>query len=210
MSKMMIQKIVLGPVATNCFLIKNTQTNEMIIVDPPAKAGEIAKAITVMNGQPTGILLTHGHFDHICAVNELKDIYDNLKVYAYVKEKEVLEDPMLNLSGSWMSAYTTKADELLVDEQVFTLAGFEIKVLHTPGHTQGSCCYYFAGEDVLISGDTLFAGSCGRTDFPTSSFTQMRASLRKLFDTLPEDTLVYPGHEQSTTIGYEKRYNPFA
>ena len=101
MSKIMIQTLVLGPVATNCILIKNTETNEMIIVDPADQAGDISQAVTQMNGIPVGILLTHGHFDHICAVNDLKDLYD-LPVYACVKECDVMEDSRLNLSASWM------------------------------------------------------------------------------------------------------------
>ena len=209
MSKIMIQTLVLGPVATNCILIKNTETNEMIIVDPADQAGDISQAVTQMNGIPVGILLTHGHFDHICAVNDLKDLYD-LPVYACVKECDVMEDSRLNLSASWMSPYATKADHLLSDGQVFTLAGFEIQMWHTPGHTHGSRCYYIKDEGVLLSGDTLFAGSVGRMDFPTSSASDMRESIRRLLDHLPEETKVYPGHEQSTTIGYEKRYNPFA
>ena len=209
MSKMLMQNMVLGPVATNCILVKNTETDEMFIVDPADRAGDIAKAVTKMNGQPVGILLTHGHFDHICAVNDLKDLYE-IPVYACVKERDVLEDANLNLSGSWMAPYTTSADQYLIDGQVFSLAGFEIQMFHTPGHTHGSCCYYIKEEGVLLSGDTLFAGSVGRVDFPTSSPSDMRSSVRKLLDTLPEETKVYPGHEQSTTIGYEKRYNPFA
>ena len=90
------------------------------------------------------------------------------------------------------------------------MAGFSLLVLHTPGHTEGSCCYYFPQEDVLISGDTLFEGSVGRTDFPTSSGGDMMRSLHRLLEELPEETRVFPGHGGETTIGYEKRYNPFA
>ena len=100
-------------------------------------------------------------------------------------------------------------DVFLDDLQVFEAAGFSVQMLHTPGHTKGSCCYYFKDEGVLFSGDTLFCGSVGRTDFPGGSASQIRESLHKLLGALPDDTDVYPGHDTSTTIGYEKRYNPF-
>ena len=102
------------------------------------------------------------------------------------------------------------ADHYLSDLDVFTCAGYTVQMLHTPGHTVGSCCYYLKDEKVLFSGDTLFCGSVGRTDFPGGSMAQMRQSLRRLLDTLPGDTDVYPGHDSATTIDMEKRYNPFA
>ena len=102
-----------------------------------------------------------------------------------------------------------KADKLLTDLQVFEAAGFSVQMLYTPGHTEGSCCYYLEEEGILFSGDTLFYGSVGRTDFPGGSTAQIVQSLHRLTDNLPEDTEVFPGHDMSTTIGYEKRYNPF-
>ncbi|MGI6011498.1 MAG: MBL fold metallo-hydrolase [Ruminococcus sp.] len=209
MGKAIIKNMVLGPVGTNCILIKNSETGKMLIVDPADQAGEITKAVTLLDGQPAGILLTHGHFDHICAVNDLRDLYE-IPVFACRQEKDVLEDSSLNLSAAWNTPYSTRADRLLEDGEEFTLADFAIHMMHTPGHTHGSCCYYFPEEGFLLSGDTLFAGSVGRMDFPTSSASDMKASLQRLLSSLPEETVVYPGHESSTTIGYEKRYNPFA
>ena len=100
-------------------------------------------------------------------------------------------------------------DIFLEDLEVFEAAGFSIQMFHTPGHTKGSCCYYIQEEGVLFSGDTLFCGSVGRTDFPGGSAREIRESLHRLLNALPDDTEVYPGHDMSTTIGYEKRYNPF-
>ena len=140
----------------------------------------------------------------ICGIS-----YD-IPVFACREEADVLEDPELNLSAAWNESCSTHADRLLDDGEKFTLAGFEIQMLHTPGHTHGSCCYYIPEEGILLSGDTLFAGSVGRMDFPTSSGRAMQASLQRLLCDLPEDTAVYPGHESTTTIGHEKRYNPFA
>ena len=209
MKKAIIKSMVLGPVATNCILIKNSETKELLIVDPADQAGDISQAVTLLDGQPVGILLTHGHFDHIGAVDDLRDLYD-IPVFACREEADVLEDPELNLSAAWNESCSTHADRLLDDGEKFTLAGFEIQMLHTPGHTHGSCCYYIPEEGILLSGDTLFAGSVGRMDFPTSSGRAMQASLKRLLCDLPEDTAVYPGHESTTTIGHEKRYNPFA
>lgn len=117
---------------------------------------------------------------------------------------------MKNLSGSWASAHVLLADQWVCDGKKLDLAGFSIEVFHTPGHTAGSCCYYLPEEEVLFSGDTLFAQSVGRTDFPTGSGADMQASVKRLLKELPETTRVCPGHNEETTIGYEKRYNPFA
>ena len=117
---------------------------------------------------------------------------------------------MKNLSGSWASAHVLLADQWVCDGKKLDLAGFSIEVFHTPGHTAGSCCYYLPEEEVLFSGDTLFAQSVGRTDFPTGSGRQIAESVRRLLSTLPDDTMVYPGHMDTTTIGFEKKYNPLS
>lgn len=208
MKQIRIQNMVLGMVATNCYLLQNPETKEMIIVDPADNADAIERKINALEGIPVAILLTHGHFDHILAATTLQKKY-RISVYAFESEERVLEQPELNLSTMAGGAFRMKADILLKDNEEFQLAGYRITVLHTPGHTEGSCCYYFKDEQVLISGDTLFAGSCGRTDFPTSSTLEMISSLRKLVTELPEETAVYPGHNEATTIGEEKRYNPF-
>ena len=137
-----------------------------------------------------------------------KNSYGN-PVYACEKEAGTLLDPSANLSGYGNRSCSLKADILLEDLQAFEAAGFSVQMLHTPGHTPGSCCYYLKDEGILFSGDTLFYGSVGRTDFPGGSTAQIVESLHRLTDSLPEETEVYPGHDISTTIGYEKRYNPF-
>lgn len=209
MKNIIIQNLILAPVGTNCLLVMNKETKELLIVDPGDDPVTIRDAVTRFGGNPVAILLTHGHYDHILAVETVKDLFD-IPVYAHREEQELLKSPSLNMSGSWMKGFATKADHLLSDGQKLLLAGIEITVLHTPGHTKGSCCYYLPDEQVLLSGDTLFAGSVGRMDFPTGSGAQMKASIDKLLTGLPEETEVYPGHGETTTIGYEKRYNPFA
>ena len=118
-----------------------------------------------MQGRPVAILLTHGHFDHILAAEEIKKKY-NIPIYACAKEEKTLQDPRINLTAFHMSSYTLKADVYLTDLQVVELAGFSVQMIETPGHTLGSCCYYLKDEGVLFSGDTVFCGSVGRTDFP--------------------------------------------
>lgn len=208
MAKLELQKCIVGAVSTNCYFLKNRETGEMLIVDPGDASEKIFRKVSEMNGRPVGILLTHGHFDHILAVEAVRDKY-KIPVYASRFEQQMLLEPSMNMSGHYGTGCSIKAENLLDDLQVFEAAGFSIQMIHTPGHTPGSCCYYVKEEQVLFSGDTLFYGSVGRTDFPGGSTAQIVQSLHKLVDSLPVETEVYPGHDASTTIGYEKRYNPF-
>ena len=209
MANAQIEWMVLGMVSTNTYLVKNQDTGELLIIDPADAAGRIQEKIGRMEGRPAAILLTHGHFDHMLAADALRSAYD-IPVYACIQEKDLLKNARYNLSASWASPHVMEADRYLADGETFREAGFEIRLLHTPGHTEGSCCYYLPEEAVLFSGDTLFAGSVGGTDFPTSSGADMRKSLQRLLSELPADTRVCPGHGEETTIAYEKRYNPFA
>lgn len=208
MSKLELQKCVLGMVFTNCYFLKNKETGELLIIDPADAPEKIFQKVEEMQGRPVGILLTHGHYDHILAAPAVKEQYQ-IKIYACAQEQEMLREPSMNMSGYGGRSTSIKPDVLLHDLEVFTAAGFSIQMLHTPGHTPGSCCYYLKEEGVLFSGDTLFYGSVGRTDFEGGSTADIVRSLHKLVDNLPEETEVFPGHDASTTIGYEKRYNPF-
>ena len=208
MKKLDLQKCIVGSVSTNCYLLKNKETGEMLIIDPGDCADRIEQKILEMQGRPAAILLTHGHFDHILAAEELKNKY-SIPIYACEKEEKTLQDPGINLTAYHMHGYTLNADVYLTDLQVVELAGFSVQMIETPGHTVGSCCYYLKDEGVLFSGDTVFCGSVGRTDFPEGSTSAIVNSLHRLLEALPDETEVYPGHDVSTTIGYEKRYNPF-
>ncbi len=210
MKKAQLDHLVLGNVATNVWLLKNKETGEVLIVDPADHPQQIIEKIRQMEGTPAAILLTHGHFDHIMAAEALRDQL-GIEIYAEEKEREVLEDPAKNMSGMWTSrSVSFAADHWLADNQELSLAGFTVRVLHTPGHTAGSCCYYFAEEGILISGDTLFWGSVGRTDMPTASSAAMRTSIKRLLRELPSETRVYPGHDEETTIGYEQVHNIYS
>lgn len=209
MKQAVIHQKVLGMVATNCYICMHAETKEAFIVDPADNGETIVRMVSEMGAAPAAILLTHGHFDHVGAADELRRRYE-IPVYAHEAEEELLASPALNLSGSWAEAIRLKADHLLKDDETLHIAGFTIRVLHTPGHTQGSCCYELAQEDILFSGDTLFCQSVGRMDFPGGSASAMRQSLHRLLTELPENMHVLPGHGETTTIGYEKRNNPYA
>ena len=208
MSQLEIRSFVLGMVATNCYLAINKETKEALIIDPADNAPRIARELDKAGAHPVAILLTHGHFDHILAVDDLRDKY-RIPVYCHKDEEEVLEKDALNMASMIGRLYSTKADVLLRDEEQLKLAGFDIIVFHTPGHTKGGVCYYLPEEQTLFSGDTLFCGSVGRTDFPTGSMITLIRSVKEKLFVLPDDVRVYPGHDMETSIGYEKRYNPF-
>lgn len=209
MKKLMLRGIVVGPVCTNCYFLKNKQTQEILIVDPGAEQEKIISALKQLQGKPVGILLTHGHYDHVCAVNELKEYYQ-IPVYAAKAEETLLADTNQNLSAAWSGIpYKVKPDVLLKDGEEIQVAGFEITTILTPGHTIGSCCYWLKEENICLSGDTVFYGNCGRCDLPTGSMSQMRKSLNKIFAMLPEATVIYPGHGEETDVEFEKKNNPY-
>lgn len=208
MAVLKLEQYVVGPVQTNCFFVINEKSGEMIIIDPGASAEKLTEKIESAGYKPAAILLTHGHFDHAGGAEELAGHF-HIKIYAYEAEKEVLESAEKN--SSWMigKEQTFHADVFLQDEQELTLAGFHIRVLYTPGHTIGGCCYYFGYEDILFSGDTLFQESVGRTDLPTGSMSQLVHSVKEKLMVLPDATVVYPGHGESTSIEAERMYNPY-
>ncbi len=206
MSKVKVDYKVLGMVSTNVYFICNEETKETVIVDPADNTSAIVTHVEAKGYVPKAVFLTHGHFDHIMAARELCDKY-GIKCYSYVDEADLAATPHLNLSTSFMGPFVLKVDEVLGDGQEISVGGMDFKVIHTPGHTKGSCCYYLAAEKILISGDTLFNESVGRTDFPTGSAGTLLASIRDRLFVLPDDVAVYPGHGDATTIGYEKVNN---
>ncbi len=203
-----VKQLTVGMVGTNCYLAANQMTKEAVIIDPGDEPKRIDRLIKENGYDPQAILLTHGHFDHVMAVDALSAEY-GIKVYAHELEKETLEDPELNVSGMMGNTMVFHATDFVREGEILNLAGFSFQVLLTPGHTKGGVCYYLASEHVLFSGDTLFAGSVGRTDFPGGSMSTLIGSIREKLLALPDETVVYPGHMESTTIGAEKTGNMF-
>lgn len=207
MGQTMMQIVPAGSMRTNCYFIYDDDTKELIIADPAGEADRLKGMIAEHGLKPQAILLTHGHFDHIGAVDAIRKAY-GIPAYCLEEEKEILENTEYNLSAWMGEGFAVKPDRLLTDEQELILAGFSIRVIATPGHTKGSCCYYFKEDGFLLSGDTLFLESYGRTDFPTGSMSELARSIKEKLFALPEETPVYSGHGDPTTIEHEKRYNP--
>lgn len=206
--KLRVEQYVVGHVQTNCYFAVNEETKETIIIDPGAEAKRLTEKITEHGLIPKAILLTHGHFDHASAAEKLAQEY-GIEVYAEEHEKETLSNPEVNLSGMVGRKKVYSADRFVKDGEILNLAGFTIEVMHTPGHTAGGCCYYIKDEQVVFSGDTLFCESVGRTDFPGGSATVLLRSVEEKLMPLSGQTKVYPGHNDETTIGWEREYNPF-
>ncbi len=199
-----VWKLVLGKMSTNCYIVSAKDSKKAIIVDPGDEAEVIVAKVHELGFDVEAILLTHGHFDHIGAAKALKEKFD-VKIYALEEEKEILDSASKNLSLYYGSFISLKADVYLRDNEKLKLAGIDIKVIATPGHTIGGACYLlsFNGEELLFSGDTMFAGTYGRFDFPTGSFAQLRKSIIEKILVLDKDLHVYPGHNEDTYIGDE-------
>ena len=206
---MKIENFVLGPVGTNCYIVINEGTKECFLVDMAACPPELVSHIKNLGLTVKAVLLTHGHFDHIMGLDRFLEEFP-VPVYACAAEKELLESAQLNSSSGMLGQpYTFHGAQYVKDGDLLEIAGMKIQVIQTPGHTIGGCCYYIADEQTLFSGDTLFRASIGRTDLPTGSMGALVRSVTEKILVLPDETRVYPGHMEETTVGYEKKYNPF-
>lgn len=205
---MKIQHSVLGMCATNTYYVYDDETKRGLIVDPADSPDTIIAKADSLSMIPEAILITHGHFDHVLAMNNVREHY-GIKVYAGLTEKQVLHDMAMNLTSSFGMGQVFDADIYLKDGEEFETAGYHIKAIEVPGHTIGGMCYYFDKQGVLFSGDTLFCESVGRSDFPGGSASALCRGIKDKLFILPEHTKVYPGHMDETTIGNEIKYNPF-
>ncbi len=204
---MKLERFGLGIYDTNCYIIIDEESKKAAVIDPGDAPDEFLNYFEKKGYELEGILLTHGHWDHITGVEKLVAKY-GVKIYAMQQEKELLLLPQLNGSIQHREEVSLSVGiEFLEGGETLEFAGCVIKVIATPGHTAGGCCYYIAEENVLFSGDTLFANTVGRWDLPTGSERVLKQSIREKLYILPEETVVYPGHMQSTTIGHEKKYN---
>ena len=208
MADLKIGKIVLGMCQTNCYFVYEDGKNEAIVFDPADRGDYIYNGLKEKGFSVAAILLTHGHFDHIWGVEALKEL-SGARVYACEAEKEVCENASVNVSKGAGRPCAIVADVYVKDGEEISIQGMKGTLIATPGHTKGSCCYYFEDDKILISGDTLFQESVGRTDLPTGSIGQLIRSVKERLLPLPDEVKVYPGHGEATSIGHEKQYNPF-
>lgn len=200
-------RLILGDLGTNCYVIADKNTDEAVMFDAPDNSDIILEFLRENGYTLKKILLTHGHYDHILALADLKK-ETGAEIYIHELEKEFLDDCTLNLSEKMNVVYRkAAADNLIKDNDIIKLNDIEIKVIHTPGHTRGGVSY-LAGER-LISGDTLFYHSIGRTDVPTGDLKTEINSIKTKLMKLDDDIKVYPGHGMETTIGNERKENPY-
>ena len=192
---MKLTSLTVGSIGTNCFILYDEKTRDAVVIDPSDEAELVEARITALGLKVRAILLTHGHFDHGGDVERIRRL-SGAPVYLHPADRAL---------PSWLT-HGLKADHDLAEGEVLELAGMRFTVLHTPGHTPGSVC--FRCGDRLFAGDTLFAGSCGRTDLPGGSGADMLQSLRRLAG-LEGDCTVFPGHGDMTTLDRERRSNPY-
>lgn len=201
------ESVIVGALETNCYLVYCPSTLECAVIDPGADAEKIFHVIAKRNLKPVLILNTHGHIDHIGANKDIKDRF-NIPICIHPGDSFMLEKVSdLELSFFLQAKSSPPADYFLKDGQIIKLGTTSLKVIHTPGHSEGSVS--FLGDKVLFSGDTLFSGGVGRTDLPGGSWRDLENSIQTKILTLPDETVVLPGHGPFTTVGIEKNSNPF-
>ena len=203
--KMKIKKLVLWLLHTNCYVIYDENTNNAIVIDPAGNCDKIIEATVTLNVKY--IILTHSHIDHMIALDEFKN-HTNAKLVMHKDELEIYKNSEFNLSGHFKKENPkSEADILINDGDEITLDSITLKFIHTPGHTKGGMC--ILAENHLFSGDTLFNGSVGRCDFYSGNTNTLLNSIREKLFSLDDNTIVYPGHGEETTIGLEKVNNMF-
>jgi hydroxyacylglutathione hydrolase len=204
------ERIPLGPLQTNCYVVWNDK-NQCLVIDPGEEGGKIISFLKDKQLKPLAILLTHAHFDHIGAVDVLREKY-SIPLYVHEKEAKWLLDPALNGSQLFMMDEMIRlkpADYVLTSEDILKIENFNLELFATPGHSPGSISFYVKEMNAVIAGDTLFMGSIGRTDLPGGNHKELLASIHDNLLVLPEETAVLPGHGPETTIGNEMDSNPF-
>lgn len=204
---MFIKCLKVGPIETNCYIACDKVANKAVIVDPGADAPRIVSALEETQCTADYVILTHGHADHMMAAHEVMQ-KTGAKLAVFADELTFLNDPERNVYNT-MSQLTFEPftpDLMLRDGETFTFGNTELRVMHTPGHTHGSCC--ILSQDTMFSGDTLFRESAGRTDLPTGSTHELMLSLKRIF-AIEGDLQILPGHGDFTTLEYERGHNPF-
>lgn len=209
MKNLTVKCLVVSPCQTNCYYFYKEGSEEAVVVDPGDRGNDIYAKLASEGLSVAGILITHGHFDHMMGAEDLRD-FSGAKIYAYEKEQEILEDSYKNLTQKWgIGNYTLKPDEYVKAGAVLEMGGFSIKVLPTPGHTIGGCSFYLEEQEACFCGDTVFQLSIGRCDLPTGSQSQLIRGVQEQILPLPDETTLFPGHGDTTTVGFERVHNPF-
>ncbi len=203
---MQIEMITTGPIQENCYVVMDEATHDAIIVDPGEDAPRIVATIEHMGAQPHAIVNTHCHFDHVGAVSALQKKYE-IPFYIHPADQEMLENASLAASRFGMTIEQPQVDKFIAEGETVKVGGAELSVRFTPGHCPGHII--LVGDGFALVGDVLFAGGVGRTDFPGTSWDVLSQSIKHQLLTLPDDTVVFPGHGASTTIGRERRTNSF-
>lgn len=204
---MKVVRLPVGVYAANCYIVYDEDIHEAVVIDPGGAGDEILDKLNELNLKVKYIILTHGHGDHIGGVEDVRK-GTSAPVLIHEDDAELLKDDTRNLSSMMiMGSVEVIPDKLLKDGEKLVLGDYTINIIHTPGHTPGGISIKI--EDNLFTGDTLFAGSIGRTDFEGSSYEDIISSIKKKLILYPDDTAIYPGHGPSSTIGREKKYNPF-
>ncbi len=206
---MVLETFPVGPLACNCTILGDEEAHEAIVIDPGDEVGRIHRRLTELGLKLKQILVTHAHIDHVGGALKLKRLTG---APIFLNERDLPLLKMMQMQAAWLGLTTPETappDETLAEGQLVGLARFPAQVLHTPGHTQGSICLHFAPLKLLVAGDTLFAGSIGRTDLPGGDFDQIIDSIHSRLLALSDNTQVLPGHGPTTTIGEERAHNPF-
>jgi hydroxyacylglutathione hydrolase len=204
-----VEMLTVGPVAENCFLVRREGSDRVLIVDPGEEAERILAKLEEIGGTAEAILVTHCHFDHIGAVTPVAEA-TGAPVYCPEIETPILSNIMAFVPWEGFGPFEDyEADETVAGGETLELAGLEIDVVFTPGHSPGHVTYSVRGEDAIFSGDVLFQGSVGRVDLPGGDGPTLILSIRRLLDSHPDETTVYPGHMGTTTLGAERATNPF-
>jgi hydroxyacylglutathione hydrolase len=206
-----IDRLILGDYETNCYVLRNSGRDaDCLIIDTGLDAEPLLDFLEQNKLTPAVLILTHGHADHIAGVEPLRKKFPAIAVYIHKLDAEMLTNAAGNLSVlAGISLTAKKADHFVEEGDIIDKIQIKLRVIHTPGHTPGGICLYCEKDGIIFVGDTLFAGSIGRTDFPNGDMHQLVSGIKKKLFALPEDTIVYPGHGPETSIGQEKADNPF-
>ena len=206
---MILETVVVGPLQENCFVLGDSETKEGVVIDPGADPERILAVVARRGLKIKYLINTHGHFDH---VGGNRRVLEATGAELLIHGADV---PFLSRAADVATMYGLSTENspspgrLLEDGMELACGGLTLKVLHTPGHTPGGCCIYLESEGTVITGDTLFREGVGRTDFPGSSHEALIAGIKSKLMNLPDATIAWPGHGPSTTIGHEKRHNPY-